>query len=117
MKDFRTPEEWELILSRQVHNLRMLRNMDQRTLAEQAGVALNVVKRLESGKTSTTKSLIKVLRVLNRAEWLETLAPTITVNPLQVMPSKAPRQKVYSARQRKPKTTTAKEALLLCTDP
>lgn len=117
MNDFRTPEEWEEILGRQIRNLRMLRNMDQRTLAEQAGVALNVVKRLESGKTSTTKSLIKVLRVLNRAEWVETLAPTITVNPLQMSLSKAPRQKVYSARHRRPKTTAAKEILLPCTDP
>lgn len=107
MLNFRTPEEWEEILGRQIHNLRILRNIDQRALSEQAGVALNVVKRLEAGKTSTTKSLIKVLRVLNRVEWLETLAPQITVNPLQMTSEKSPRQKVFKTRTRKSKMSPA----------
>ena len=102
MTDYITPEEWEEILGQQIRNLRILRNMDQQTLSKQAGVALNVIKRIESGKTSTTKSLIKILRVLNREEWLETLAPKITVNPLQTTPRKSPRQKVFRPRTRKP---------------
>jgi predicted transcriptional regulator len=84
--------------------------MDQQALSKQAGVALNVIKRIESGKTSTTKSLIKILRVLNRAEWLETLAPKITINPLQTTPQKSPRQRVFKPRTRKP---TLKKELLL----
>ena len=98
MIDYRTPEEWEEVLGRQIRNLRILRNMDQQSLSEQAGVALNVIKRIESGKTSTTKSLIKILRILNRVEWLETLAPKVTVNPLQMTPQKSPRQKVFKPR-------------------
>ncbi len=101
MVNFRTPEEWEEILGQQIHTLRILRNIDQQALSEQAGVALNVIKRIESGKTSTTKSLIKILRVLNRVEWLETLAPKVTVNPLQMTPQKSPRQKVFKTRTRK----------------
>lgn len=110
MIDHRTAEEWEEILGQQIRNLRILRNMDQRALSEQAGVALNVIKRIESGKTSTTKSLIKILRVLNRVEWLETLAPKITVNPLQMTPQKSPRQRVFKPRTRKPEPE--KERLL-----
>lgn len=103
MIDYRTPEEWEEVLGQQIRNLRILRNMDQQTLSEQAGVALNVIKRIESGKTSTTKSLIKILRVLNRVEWLETLAPKVTVNPLHMTSQKSPRQRVFKPRTRKPK--------------
>ena len=99
--DYKTPEEWEEFLGQQIRNLRILRNMDQQTLSKQDGGALNVIKRIESGKTSTTKSLIKILRVLNRAEWLETLAPKVTVNPLQMTPQKSPRQKVFRPRARK----------------
>ncbi|MDD2274147.1 MAG: helix-turn-helix domain-containing protein [Desulfuromonadaceae bacterium] len=110
MIDYRTPEEWEEVLGQQIRNLRILRNMDQQDLSKQAGVALNVIKRIESGKTSTTKSLIKILRVLNRVEWLETLAPKVTVNPLQMTPLKTPRKKVFKPRPRKLKL---KEELLL----
>jgi transcriptional regulator with XRE-family HTH domain len=42
--------------------LRLRQNIDQQRLAEQAGVALNVVKRLEGGKGTTVASLIKILR-------------------------------------------------------
>lgn len=108
--DYRTPEEWEEVLGQQIRNLRILRNMDQQTLSEQAGVALNVIKRIESGKTSTTKSLIKILRVLNRVEWLETLAPKVSVNPLYMTSQKTPRQRVFKSRTRKP---TLKNDLLL----
>ncbi|MDA8428001.1 MAG: helix-turn-helix domain-containing protein [Geobacteraceae bacterium] len=110
MIDYRTPEEWEEVLGQQIRNLRILRTMDQQALSEQAGVALNVIKRIESGKTSTTKSLIKILRVLNRVEWLETLAPKVTVNPLQMTPQKSPRQRVFKPRTRKLKLN--KELLL-----
>jgi transcriptional regulator with XRE-family HTH domain len=110
MINYRTPEEWEEVLGQQIRNLRILRNMDQQTLSEQAGVALNVIKRIESGKTSTTKSLIKILRILNRVEWLETLAPKVTVNPLQMTPQKSPRQKVF--RPRTSKLKLKKELLL-----
>jgi transcriptional regulator with XRE-family HTH domain len=105
VKKFETAEELEEKLGQQIRNLRILRNLAQSELAERAGVALNAVKRLESGQTSTTKSLVKVLKVLNRTEWLETLAPQVTVNPLQNVTSKAPRQKVFRTRK-----TTAKSA-------
>lgn len=103
MQIFKTPEELEEKLGQQIRNLRILRNLAQSELAERAGIALNAVKRLESGQTSTTKSLVKVLKVLNRTEWLDTLAPQVTVNPLQKVTSKAPRQKVFRTRK-----TTAK---------
>lgn len=107
MSEFYTPEELEERLGAQLRNLRILRNLDQRDLAKRAGVALNVVKRLESGKTSTTTSLIKVLKILNRTEWLNTLAPQIAINPIQMTPSKAPRQRVF--RERKSGSVTAKD--------
>ena len=100
MQKFQTPEELEEKLGRQLRNLRLLRNLAQSELAERAGVALNAVKRLESGQTSTTKSLVKILKVLNRTEWLETLAPQVTVNPLQNLTPKAPRQKVFRSRKK-----------------
>lgn len=93
MVDGMTTEEWEATLGRQLRDLRLRQNLDQRRLAEQAGVALNVVKNLEAGKGATVKSLVKVLRTLGRSGWLETLAPAVSISPLQMLKSKPVRQR------------------------
>jgi transcriptional regulator with XRE-family HTH domain len=88
-----TTEEWEATLGRQLRDLRLRQNVDQRRLAGQAGVALNVVKNLEAGKGATVKSLVKVLPALGRAEWIESLAPAISISPLQMLKPKPFRQR------------------------
>ena len=88
-----TTEEWEATLGRQLRNLRLRQNVDQRQLAEQAGVALNVVKNLEAGKGATVKSLVKVLRTLGRIDWLDNLAPEVSISPLQMLKTKPSRQR------------------------
>jgi len=88
-----TTEEWEATLGRQLREFRLRQNVDQRRLAEQAGVALNVVKNLEAGKGATVQSLVKVLRALGRVEWLESLAPAVSISPLQILKSKPSRQR------------------------
>ena len=93
MMESKTTEEWEATLGRQLRDLRLRQNVDQRQLAEQAGVALNVVKNLEAGKGATVKSLVKVLRALGRVEWLDSLAPVISISPLQMLKSKLSRQR------------------------
>lgn len=99
MNKFKTVEEWEQTLGEHIRTLRLQRNIDQRELAAQAGIALNAVKGLESGRTTTTKTLISVLRVLNRTDWLEALSPAITINPLQMVHMKAPRQRIFKERK------------------
>lgn len=93
MTNSMTAEEWEVTLGRQLRDLRLRQNIDQRQLAEQAGVALNVVKNLEAGKGATVKSLVKVLRALGRVEWLDALAPAVSISPLQMLKSKPSRQR------------------------
>ncbi len=89
----RTPDEWEVELGQQLRTLRLRQDLDQRHLAERAGVSLNAVKHLESGRGSTLSSLIKVLRALGREDWLETLAPPVTISPLQMLKAKPRRQR------------------------
>jgi transcriptional regulator with XRE-family HTH domain len=88
-------------LGRQIRDLRLLRNLDQRTLAARAGVALNAVKRLESGAGATVGTLIKVLRALDRADWLATLAPEVSISPLQLLERAQPRQRATGRRKRR----------------
>ena len=93
MQNTKTAEELEIAFGQQLRELRLRRNIDQRLLAEQAGVALNAVKNLENGRGATLTSLVKVLRTLERADWLETLAPVVSVSPMQLLKAKQPRQR------------------------
>lgn len=96
MDMFRTTEEWEEEIGQQLGRMRLLQNIDQRVLAERAGVSLNAVKNLEHGRGSTLRSFIRVLRALGRIEWLNSLSPEVSISPMQILESKkrTPRQRV-----------------------
>jgi transcriptional regulator with XRE-family HTH domain len=93
-----TTQELESELGQHLRDLRLRQNIDQRQLAERASVALNAVKRLEGGKGSHVTSLVKVLRALNREEWLGTLAPQVSISPLQMLKGKPRRQRASPSR-------------------
>jgi transcriptional regulator with XRE-family HTH domain len=94
-----TPKEWEAELGKQIRALRLRLDLDQKQLAERGGIALNAVKNLENGKGATLRSLIQVLRILNRTDWLRTLAPTVSISPVQMLKTKAPRQRASPRRK------------------
>jgi len=93
-----TTHELEVELGQHLRELRLRRNIDQRQLAERAAVALNAIKRLEGGKGATVTSLVKVLRGLSREEWLGTLAPQVSISPLQMLKEKPRRQRASRSR-------------------
>ena len=86
------------LLGDQLRALRLRQNIDQQQLAARAGVALNAVKNLESGKGGTTRSLLKVLRTLGREDWLDALAPQVSISPLQALTRKPTRQRASRKR-------------------
>lgn len=85
--------EIEAELGRQVRALRLRQDLNQQQVAERAGIALNAVKNLESGRGATLRTLTQTLRVLNRADWLNTLAPAVSISPVQMLRTRAPRQR------------------------
>jgi transcriptional regulator with XRE-family HTH domain len=100
--DDSTVSEWESRLGEQFRALRVASRLDQRELAERAGVSLGAVRNLETGKGSTTKTIIRVARALDRTDWLGTLAPPIGVSPLALLRAKTPTpQRVYASRQQR----------------
>ena len=62
-------------------------------------MALSALKNLESGKGAALKTFLKILRALERLEWLNTLAPVVSISPLQVLNSKASRQRASRKRR------------------
>lgn len=98
MTTIQSPEEIEAALGESIRALRLDRNIDQKTLAERAGLSLRAVKNLEGGHGSTLKSLVRVLRALDREDWLKTIAPMATINPLAMTREAAPRQRASRRR-------------------
>lgn len=95
----KTVDEWAAELGEQMRALRLRANLDQVSMAERAGIGLTAIKNLESGKGATLKTLIKALRVLERADWLGTLAPPVSVSPLQMLKAKPVRQRASKRRR------------------
>jgi transcriptional regulator with XRE-family HTH domain len=98
---FKTPEELQFELGRRLQRLRLSRNVDQRTVAEKAGIARAALQNLEAGRGSSVKTLVRTLKALNYLEGIEILAPEPTVNPLALLKTK--RLPERARRPRKPR--------------
>ncbi|MBS0416469.1 MAG: helix-turn-helix transcriptional regulator [Proteobacteria bacterium] len=102
-KGYTSVSDLEAQMGESLRRVRLDRNMEQATLAQQAGVSLRSLQRLELGKGSTTHTLLSVLRSLGREDWLNTIAPVATINPLTMPRAATPRLR---ARKRRPHDTS-----------
>lgn len=101
---FHTLEELEALLGEHLRNLRLHRNIDQKTLAARAGVSCRALQNLEAGAGSSVKTLLSVVRSLDREDWLEGIAPA-TINPLTMLKSCKPRQRAGTKRRQHRETS------------
>ena len=94
--------EWERYLGEQFRAMRIRAGVEQVVLAERADVSTGAIKNLESGKGSSLKTMIKIVRCLGRTDWLESLAPQVSVSPMQMLGAArrtTPRQRVSKPRK------------------
>jgi transcriptional regulator with XRE-family HTH domain len=101
MSDFqyKSPQELQTELGRRLQQLRLSRNIDQRTVAGRAGIARAALQNLEAGRGSSVQTLLRVLKALNYLEGIEALAPQPTVNPLLLLKTKSPPRRARHQRQ------------------
>jgi transcriptional regulator with XRE-family HTH domain len=85
--------ELEVKLGEAVRAVRLQRNLDQISLAKQAGISVTALKHLESGQGATVKTLVKIVRALGRNDWIMQLAPVVSINPLHMVKEKKARQR------------------------
>lgn len=92
----RTVEEWETRVGEQVRAMRIASDLDQTRLAALADVSVGALSNMERGKGSSLKTVVAVVRALGRTDWLEALAPPVTVSPIQMLRAKqkSPRTRV-----------------------
>ncbi len=83
MDSMMTDEALLRLLGERLSDVRLARNLTQQQLAEQAGLGLRTVQRLELGATATQLSgFIRVCRALGLVENLEAFIPQPAVSPM-----------------------------------
>ena len=96
---FKTPKELQTELGDRIRKLRLSRNMDQRGTADKAGVSEKALRNLETGRGSTVETLLRALKALNFLQGIEMLAPEVTIDPLALLRSSKPQQRVRRPRK------------------
>jgi transcriptional regulator with XRE-family HTH domain len=80
--------------------LRLARNLTQRQVAEEAGLGLRTVQRLEQGAAATHLSgFIRVCRVLGLVEQLDTFIPEPPVSPMAQLQQQDRKRRRASGRK------------------
>jgi transcriptional regulator with XRE-family HTH domain len=93
MKTLSTPHELEQILGENIKALRLQKNIDRKSLCNQAGISENALRNLEGGKGATIKTLTYIVKALGRESWINSLAPQTSINPLHMTRTAKPRQR------------------------
>jgi putative transcriptional regulator len=88
-------------LGARLEHARLERNLTQRELAAQSGVARQAVQRVEAGDPVTTVSLVRIMRALGLAELLDQLAPQATPSPVELLELRGKRRQRASGRRRR----------------
>jgi transcriptional regulator with XRE-family HTH domain len=101
MNQILTPEELASEIGENIRTLRLQKNVPQKSLAAHADVSLTALRHLESAQGANLMTLIRVTRALDKADWLRSLAPRVTVNPLHMVRGNGARQRARpKGRQR-----------------
>jgi transcriptional regulator with XRE-family HTH domain len=95
-----TVAETEARLGRGIRQLRLEAGFDQVELAARANISRSAVQALEAGLGSRLRTVISVLRALDRLDALESLMPATGPTPLQLLAEARRAAKVPQRRRR-----------------
>ena len=60
-----SPDELQVVLGKQLQELRIAKNLDQVTTAEKAGISEKALRNLEAGRGSSIETLVRVLKAFS----------------------------------------------------
>ena len=72
-------------LGNRIREYRIARELKQSDLAEESGVGLSTIRKIENGLPVSVLLLISVLRTLDLLENLDLLVPETRITPLQLL--------------------------------
>ncbi|BDU73880.1 helix-turn-helix domain-containing protein [Mesoterricola silvestris] len=99
--DFRflTPAEVTAEMGRRIRAYRLQCNLDQRAVAERAGISRRTLQGLEKGAGSTVETLARVLKALDRVQSLEAFLPEPSVSPIALLEGPRERQRAFRRKE------------------
>ena len=78
-----TSNQIEAALCKRLESIRLSRNITQAQLAEEAGVSLRTIGRLEKGQGVSLDTFIRIMMALSIQQNLEALLPDPNVRPIE----------------------------------
>lgn len=90
-------------LGERVKRERLNQNLTQEELAERAGVGRIVLFRLESGRGSTLRSVLRILRALGKLAQIDAFLPEPGVSPLQLAEREGRRRREATGGRGRPR--------------
>lgn len=97
----RTAEDWERFLGEQLKSIRIQREMTQLEAAERLGISVGTVSRIENGSGSSLETLIRLIQLYGKEQWLESIAPQATISPIQQFQLGHQRQRVRERKEQR----------------
>ncbi len=94
-------EDVEAELGAQFRRARLNLDLDQKSLAARANVAVGALQNLESGRGSTLRTLVRVARALDRLDWLLGLEPEPEISPIALLRAREQSQEPRRASPRR----------------
>lgn len=96
--EFHDADVLEKDVAKSIKRLRLLKNLTRQDLCKLANVSENALRHLEGGASgASVRTLVRVVKALNRQDWISNLAPVISVNPLDMVKGK-PRRRARSKK-------------------
>jgi transcriptional regulator with XRE-family HTH domain len=103
---FANSEQIEMALCEQLENIRLSRNLTQTQLADESGVSIGTIRRLEAGKGVSLNTFIRILIALGLQQNLKILLPDTSIRPIErVRNSGAERKRARPVRPDAKKST------------
>lgn len=88
-------------LGRRLAKLRLARNLTQSALAEDAGIGLRTLRRIEAGQPSSLDSMLRIVIVLGLADGLLNAVPSREIRPIERVDSGGRERRRARSRKRR----------------
>ncbi len=100
-------EQTEAFLCEKLVSLRLLKNISQAALAENAGVSRRTISRMENGQGVSLDTFIRVMRALGLTDRLETLIPSTDILPIDRVKKAAKSQRTGDVKYKRRRASAA----------
>lgn len=97
--DSKTPQELAIIIGEHLRRSRVLRRLTHAEVAARTGVSKRSIGALEGGRGSSVDTFVRVLKVLDKLEAINVLAPIPSVDPLSLLKGGKPKYQRVRKRQ------------------